>query len=292
MNANPDRVTHLVFCAVALLAVQPAWSQSTSAADSDWRLIDPANTLYLELDAGRVIIELAPQFAPEHVENIRTLVREKYFDAQRINRVQDNFVVQWGDPSVARALVKAKRTLPGEFTRSAVGLPFTLLPDPDTYAPQVGFVEGFPAARESATGEAWGVHCYATLGVGRDNAADSGGGTELYVAIGHAPRQLDRNITVVGRVVRGMSLLSALPRGTGSMGIYETRSEHTIIRSIRVASDLPESEREPLEALRTDSKRFAEQTDARRNRRDEWYKVPAGHLDICNVPLPVRKKKE
>jgi peptidylprolyl isomerase len=226
------------------------------------------------------------------VENIKLLVREKYFDAQRITRSQDNFVVQWGDSSVARALVKAKRTLPGEFTRSAVGLPFTLLPDPDTYAPQVGFVDSFPAARESATGEAWAVHCYGTVGVGRDNASDSGGGTELYVAIGQAPRQLDRNITVVGRVIRGMPLLATLPRGTGSMGFYESRSEHTVIRRIRVAVDVPVEEREPLEALRTDSKRFAEQTEARRNRKDEWYKVPAGHIDLCNVPLPVRKKKE
>jgi peptidylprolyl isomerase len=283
--------------AVALLIVgsgAATVSAQTTAEQSasEWRVVDPANTLYMELDSGRVIIELAPQFAPNHVANIKALVREKYFDAQRITRAQDNFVVQWGDSVVAHPLQKAKLKLPGEFTRSAVGLNFTQLPDPDTYAPQVGFVDGFPAARESDTGDAWAVHCYATVGVGRDNASDSGGGTELYVAIGQAPRQLDRNITVVGRVIRGMPLLSTLPRGTGDMGFYKQRSEHTIIRSIRVAADLPAGEREPLEALRTDSKRFAEQTESRRNRRDEWYKVPAGHLDICNVPLPIAKKKD
>jgi peptidylprolyl isomerase len=133
------------------------------------------------------------------------------------------------------------------------------------------------------------VHCYGMVGVGRDNAADSGGGTELYVVTGHAPRQLDRNITLVGRVVQGMNLLSTLPRGAGNMGFYANRSEHTIIRSVRVVADLPEAEREQLEAVRTDSKRFAEQIEARRNRRDEWYKVPAGRIDVCNVPLPVRK---
>jgi peptidylprolyl isomerase len=283
-----------VFGSIAgLLAVcsQVVLAQAPAAAADEWRTIDPANTLYVELDAGRVIIELAPQFAPKHVENIRTLVREKYFDAQRINRAQDNFVVQWGDESVARPLQKAKKTLTAEFTRSAVGLPFTLLPDGDVYAPQVGFSDGFPAARESEAGLAWATHCYATVGVGRDNGADSGGGTELYVVIGHAPRQLDRNITVVGRVVRGMPLLASLPRGTGDSGFYKQRSEHTIIRSIRLAADLPESEREPLEALRTDSKRFADQTESRRNRKDEWYKYQAGHIDICNVPLPVRTKK-
>jgi peptidylprolyl isomerase len=263
-----------------------------TVTDSEWRTVDPANTLYMDIDAGRIVIELAPFLAPKHVENIKTLVREKYFDAQRINRAQDNFVVQWGDPSVAKPMVKAKRSLPGEFTRSAVGMPFVAIPDPDTYAPQAGFADGFPVARESATGEAWGVHCYATLGVGRDNAADSGSGAELFVAIGHAPRQLDRNITVVGRVIRGMQLLSILPRGTGSSGFYESRSEHTVIRSVRIAADMPAEEREPLEALRTDSKRFADQLESRRNRKDEWYKVAAGRIDVCNVPLPVRKKKD
>jgi len=276
----------------SLLVCGAVLAQAPTSTESEWRAIDPADTLYMELESGRVIIELAPKLAPNHVENIKALVREKYFDSQRITRAQDNFVVQWGDPTIAKSLVNAKRTLPAEFTRSAVGLPFDIHPDPDVYAPQVGFSEGFPAARDSEKGTAWGVHCYGTLGVGRDNDANSGGGTELYVVIGHAPRQLDRNITVVGRVVRGMPLLSSLRRGTGSGGFYAQRSEHTVIRSIRLAVDLPENEREPLEALRTDSKRFAEQTEARRNRRDDWYKVPAGHLDVCNVPLPVRRKRD
>lgn len=297
MNKAPTKSMSYVrwlLIGVSALAAGSIAAQTPGASSpaSEWRTLDPANTLYMELDAGRVIIELAPHLAPKHVENIKALVREKYFDSQRITRAQDNFVVQWGDLTVAKSLVNAKRTLPAEFTRTAVGLPFDVLPDPDVYAPQVGFSEGFPAARESASGAAWGVHCYGTLGVGRDNDANSGGGTELYVVIGHAPRQLDRNVTVVGRVVRGMPLLATLPRGTGSMGFYEQRSQHTIIRSIRLASDVPENEREPLEALRTDSKRFAEQTEARRNRKDEWYKIPAGRLDVCNVPLPVRKKRD
>ena len=64
---------------------------------SDWRELDPANTIYMELDSGRVVIELAPAFAPEHVANIRTFAREGYWDGMSINRSQDNFVVQWGD---------------------------------------------------------------------------------------------------------------------------------------------------------------------------------------------------
>lgn len=260
-----------------------------SQPSSAWRPLDPNNTLYMELTGGRVIIELAPQFAPNHVQNIKALVRAKYFDQQRINRVQDNFVTQWGDPNFAGPIGAAKPKLQGEFTRSAVGLPFTALPDADAYAPQTGFVEGFPAARESATGEAWAVHCYGMVGVGRGNESDSGSGAELYAVNGHAPRHLDRNITIVGRVVQGMDLLSSLPRGKSSMGFYENPSQHTVIKTVRVAADVPEAERTPLEAMRTDSPEFAKNIEARRNRSDEWYKVPAGKIEVCNVPLPVRR---
>lgn len=255
---------------------------------SDWRTLDPNDTLYLDIPAGQVIIELAPQFAPRHADNIRALVAEGYFDALTITRVQDNFVVQWSDPSNSKAIRSAKRTLPGEFTRPAQGLAFTALPDPDTYAPETGFVEGFPAARDAQAGMAWPVHCYGTVGAGRDNAADSGGGTELYVVTGQAPRQLDRNITVVGRVVQGMELLSALPRGSAPMGFYAKPEQHIPIARIRLGASIPASQRAALEVLRTDTQTFADLIESRRNRRDDWYKVPAGRIDVCNVPLPTR----
>lgn len=254
---------------------------------ADWRTLDPENTVYLELASGRVIIELAPQFAPKHAANVRALVREGFFDGLAVNRAQDNFVVQWGDADGTRTPRTAKRTLPAEFTRAAAGVPFTALPDPDTYAREVGFSAGFPAARDGA-GRAWLTHCYGMVGVGRDEEADSGGGTELYVVIGHAPRQLDRNITVLGRVVRGMELLSVLPRGPAPMGFYEEPKLRTPIQRIRVASDVPAAERTAIEVLRTDTPTFTALVESRRNRRDAWYKVPAGRIDVCNVPLPAR----
>jgi peptidylprolyl isomerase len=254
----------------------------------DWRALDPENTLYLELASGRVIIELAPDFAPRHVANVRALVREGFFDGLAINRSQDNFVVQWGDVDGKRTPRRGQRTLKAEFTRTAKGLPFTLLPDPDTYAREVGFSNGFPAARAGAAGRAWLAHCYGIMGAGRDEDADSGGGTELYVVTGHAPRQLDRNITTLGRVVKGMELLSVIPRGPPPMGIYEKPSERVPIRSIRVAADVPPAERTPIEVLRTDTATFTALIESRRNRRDTWYKVPAGRIDVCNVPLPAR----
>lgn len=262
-----------------------------ASSPADWRPLDPANTLYIELDSGRVVIEVAPQFAPQLIANLKTLVREKYFDGSAIMRAQDNFVVQWGgsDDTQPRTLGSAKVKVPAEFDRAASGLAFTALPDPDTYAPQTGFVGGFPAARDPKSARVWLAHCYGMVGAGRDNESDSGNGSELYAVIGHAPRQLDRNITVIGRVVQGMELLSVMPRGKGDLGFYQTPRERTPIRSVRWAADVPQAQRSQIEILRTDTQTFTDLIEARRNRTDEWYKVPAGRIDVCNVPLPVRQ---
>ncbi|TWT17814.1 peptidylprolyl isomerase [Luteimonas marina] len=260
---------------------------------SDWRTPDPANTLYMDLEAGRVVIELAPAFAPEHVANIRTLATEGFWNGTSLYRSHDNFVVQFGDadaddPEKARSTGSAKTKLPAEFERSARGLPFHALPDRDGWAAQVGFAEGFPAARDGAQGQAWMAHCYGALGAGRNLEADSSIGAELYVVTGQSPRQLDRNITVVGRVIRGMDLLSATPRGPEPMGFYDDPAQRTPIKAITLAAEVPEAERERIEVLRTDTPTFDAMVESRRNRRDDFYKRPAGHIDLCNIAIPVR----
>ena len=264
---------------------------------SDWRPVDPENTLYLDLATGRVVIELAPAFAPAHVANVKALVRERYFDGLAILRAQENYVVQWGDPQgedpqQRRPIANAKRTLAAEFDRGiGPDLAFTPLADGDVYAPEVGFVGGFPAARDAAAGRAWLTHCYGMVGAGRDNDADSGGGTELYVVIGHSPRHLDRNVTLLGRVLQGMELLTTLPRGTGALGFYERPEQRVPIRTVRVAADVPAAERVALEVLRTDTPAFAALVDSRRFRREAWFKNPVGHIELCNVPIPVRRRE-
>ena len=262
-------------------------ANSTAA---DWRPLDPQNTLYVELPTGRVIIELDPQFAPHHVANIEALAREGYYDGTAIVRSQDNYVVQWADPEGKKPIKTAQTTIAAEFERTSRGVPFTPLVDPDTYAPEVGFSDGFPVARDPKFNRAWLVHCYGMVGAGRNNDVDSGGGTELYVVIGQALRHLDRNATLVGRVVQGMELLSTLPRGAGSLGYYEKPEQRVPLKSIRVAADLPAAQRAELEILRTDTPTFTAYVEARRNRREEWFKVPAGHVDVCNVPIVARPR--
>jgi peptidylprolyl isomerase len=278
-----------IVAAACAAANKPPTTAEVLAASrpEDWRRLDPADTLYLDLAAGRVIIELSRVHAPEHVAAIKSLARARYWDGLAINRVQDNFVVQWGDPDNQKPLPKLG-PMPPEFARAiAKDLPFSALPDRDGWAKQVGFTQGMAAAR--SIDEQWLVHCYGAVGVGRDNAPDSGSGNELYVVIGQSPRQLDGNVAVVGKVWRGMELLASLPRGTGGgLGLYEKVEQRVPIRSLRLASDVPAGERTDLEVLRDDREIFARFVESRRNRRDEWYLKPAGHIDVCNVSVPVR----
>ena len=265
---------------------------------SDWRPLDPENTLYLELTNGRVVIELAPAFAPRHVGNVKALAREHYFDGLAIFRCQDNYVTQWGDPHAEkpeqkRKVQRAKATLPPEFDRELdPKIPFTGLADGDVYAPEVGFSDGFPVARDPKTGKIWLIHCYGMVGAGRDVAVDSGGGTELYVVIGQSPRHLDRNVTLLGRVIQGMEMLSAAPRGQPPMGFYADPAQRIPIKAMRVAADVPIAERAKLEVFRTDTTTFQQLIESRRNRREDWFHHQAGKIEVCNVPLPVRAKDQ
>jgi peptidylprolyl isomerase len=260
------------------------------APAGDWRPLDPARTLYLDLPTGRVVIELDPAYAPAHVANIETLAHEHFYDGLTIERSQDNYVVQWGDRDGKKPLGSAKTKVPGElWVPIPSGVPFFKLPDPDTYAPQTGFSDGLTVARDPKRGQAWGVHCYGTVGVARDTDPETGTGVELYAANGQAPRHLDRNTTVVGWVVQGMSLLSVQPRGDSkNLGFYAKPEDGAVIRSLRLASDVPPAERTNLQVMRTDSASFRAYIEARRNRSEAWFHEKANAVDVCNAPVPVR----
>lgn len=288
----------LIAAAVPLATPAPLVPARIEAAapNKAWRTIAPDNLLLLATAKGTVTIELAPGFAPAHVATIRTLVRSGAFTDGAVTRVQDNYVVEWGTRAAAAAGAAAppgpapvRPELPPEYERPAGG-DFTPLPHPDTYAPEAGFSDGWPVARDgmgSAARATWLVHCYAMVGAGRDNPPSTGDGSDLYAVIGHAPRHLDRNMAVVGRVIDGLPPLAALPRGTGALGYYKTPAERLPITGARLASDTPDAA--AWQVLRTDTPTFAALIAARANRREPFFVRPAGAVDICNVRIPVRR---
>jgi peptidylprolyl isomerase len=259
-----------------------------------WREVAPENLLLMQLaDGGRVAIELAPEFAPVHVKNIRELARAGWWNGAAIYRVQDNYVVQWGVNESDRPLPGGVvKTPPSEYHRPLQGLAVRPLGFPDSYAPQAGHAGGWPIAYDPQAGEAWLAHCYGMVGVGRDLSPDTGTGGELYAVIGHAPRHLDRNIATVGRLLSGIEHMTARPRGTEALGFYKEEGQHIPINRVVLAADLPEDQRPTYEVMRTDSEAFAAYVTGRANRGGDFFDVPAGGVDLCNAPVPTRIKGE
>ncbi len=321
----------------ALLSATPALAQDPekpkypspnaivdAAPASDWVKIAPSDLLVMELapdtegNARRVVIQLMPEpFSQGWIRNIRKLAAARWWDGTSINRVQDNYVVQWGDAGYdnpesgeteQKALSEGLETVPeseyvlgdksqSDYCGHHVCPPNLLYTQSrarvwqsySSYSQSDIFVDGWPVGLRG--NQAWPIHCYGAVGVGRNLSPDTGSGAELYTVIGHAPRHLDRNIAVVGRVIEGIEHLSSLPRGEGQLGFYEDASKRVPITSIRQASDLPAVDQPHFEYLSTEGATFAKYADARANRRDPFFIQPAGGADICNIPVPVRRAK-
>jgi cyclophilin family peptidyl-prolyl cis-trans isomerase len=344
------------------------------AKADEWVAIAPSDLMVMDLaplgnKPRRVVIQLMPApFSQGWVGNMRKLAAAKFWDGTSVNRVQDNYVVQWGDATEkkplpkgrsdaeivadqvtdfkrqypratpkqisqvrrqaedtladsrtiygnAAAAQKALREVPEDQYSIALNAPSELEASSfssvgtavagwktiraafpatskaewkDIYSGSTNFWEGWPLASDRQ--RAWPVHCYGMVGVGRNLSPDTGTGAELYTVIGHAPRHLDRNIALVGRVIEGIEHLSSLPRGTGALGFYEKDEERVPILSVRIGKDA--AELPAYEYLSTESASFAAYADARANRRDPFFIVPAGGADICNIPVPVRRKAQ
>lgn len=304
-----------------------------AAPASEWVAIAPSDLLVMDLAADaegnprRVVIQLKPEpFSQGWIRNIRKLATAHWWDGTSINRVQDNYVVQWGDATEKKALPDGLETVPeSEYSHSyenavgklspvssaidwAEGVQFfeerctaggyldsgasfvetqRTCSEEEIFPTATMFLAGFPFSHNSR--KIWPVHCYGAVGVGRNYSPDTGSGAELYTVIGHAPRHLDRNIAVVGRIVEEIEYLSSLPRGKGDLGFYEDASKRIPITSIRLASALPTADQPRFEYLSTEGETFAKYADARANRRDPFFIVPAGGADICNIPVPIRR---
>lgn len=286
----------LALLALALAAplsiAAPALAQTSEAAalPEDWRTIPDNEILVVTLKNGhQVFIRLAARYAPAHVANIRKLAEARWWDGTSVYRVQDNYVAQWGDPTEKKPLPPLViANPPAEYEWSGWD-GVTGFTRPDPYAERTGHsADGWSLAGNAT--HSWLPHCYGAVGVARDLAPSTGSGAELYAVIGHAPRHLDRNIAVAGRVIEGIGWLSSLPRGTGGgLGLYEDPAQRVPILSVRLASQLPEDERPRFQYRATDNPRFAAWIKARENRQNDFFTVPAGGVEICNAESPVRR---
>lgn len=291
-RASPLKIAALIATAVLMGAVfhEPASAEANASQDAAadrWRTVDPNNLLVIQLPQGRVLIELAEDFAPRTLANFRRLIRSDYFAKAAINRVDHYYVAQWAAIDPQENAYAAKPIAP-EFTVPIAGRHIRPLPDGDVYAPAVGFYRSWPVAFDPIGGQMWLPHCYGMVGVGRNNDPTSGNGRAPYIVISTPPRELDRNVTLVGRVLEGMELIGALKRGAGPMGSIAAANDRTPILAIKVARDLPRNARPHVEVLDTDSDAFDRALDRQRSPESAWFVEGSAKIDICRVTIHVR----
>ena len=284
-NHRPRRPALLAL----LLALLPA---AGSAEDPTWRQVNPDNLVFMELAEGDVLIELNPSFAPKTVKQFRQLVQDRFYDGLAFYRVIDGFVAQGGDGSDLGELSEVP-LIKAEFERKwSPDLTFTPVQKPDLFAPETGFVDGFAVARDPGDDRAWLTHCPGVVAMARNDDPDSSR-TDFYIVLGQAPRYLDRNMNVFGRVIHGMEAVQKIRRGpAGDNGIIRDDYAVSRIRSMRLGSDIPDEERPAAYVPDTASPGFADLLRDRRERKQRFFHhQPPQVLDVCQVPMAGRTTK-
>ncbi|MEL6379791.1 MAG: peptidylprolyl isomerase [Pseudomonadota bacterium] len=269
------------------------------APDDQWRTVDPAQLVVMELEHGRITIELSDFFAPNHVAQMKTLVKAGYYDGLSFYRVIEGFVAQGGDPFSIRPLPDAAtNSLMSEFEiRLGNGLlgadPFRFYApiDKDGYADGTGWHQGFAMGIANGDGHNdmgrfWLLHCTGAFAFGRNNDPDSAS-TEFYITL-QPQRYLDRNLTVFGRVIDGMEHVQALTRQAPPEEEGDPLGD-MIVRAW-MGDTPPEDETSPnWQVFRTGNEIFADYVESRRNRPEAFFIYRPNHVDVCQLPIPVRQ---
>jgi len=279
-----------MFLRVSLVALSLGLSVSVGAFaddDSDWRAVDPENTIYVETESGRAVFELNPDFAPNHVKRVKDLIRDKHYDGAPAYRVIDGFVVQFG-PGIEGE--EGIPTLKAEFSHSInPEAPFVLVQEPEFFTPQTGFIKGFPVGRDPSRNLEYLVNCRGTINFSRGGADDAV--AHLAIMTGQAPRHLDNNTSQFGRVLMGMEHLIRFRLGDESNGgLIERPEDMGHFKSIRIAADLPEEDQTKLMVMKTDTEAFRMLIEGQRHRdRDDWFINPTAKVvDVCYTKVPVK----
>ena len=292
----------LVFGALALsimsacqaqeaIEVQLTEDEIASALAADWRDVSPENLILVETTHGDIVIELNADFAPNHANQFRQLVRDDVYNGTRFYRVIDGFVAQGGLQD--DELIEPYPTIANENDRPISEAAFVPLGNADLFAPVVGHIDGFAVGRSETLGSEWLLHCPGALAMARDNDPDSGG-TEFYIVL-DAQRYLDRNLTVFGRVIDGMQYVQKLKRGIRAIesGVIQAPDQGDEIMSMTVAADMDPVIRPAYQVQAMPTQAFEDAKTAKRVREEDFfYRKPPEMLDICGFEVPVRKAPE
>jgi len=266
-------------------------AEIASALAPDWRDVAPENLILIETPYGDIVVELNPDFAPNHADQFRQLVRDDVYNGTRFYRVIDTFVAQGGlqDDDI----IEQYPTLKNENDRPLSDAKFVPLGNADLFAPMVGHIDGFPVGRSDSLQSEWLLHCPGALAMARDTDPDSGS-TEFYIVL-DAQRYLDRNLTIFGRVIDGMQYVQKLKRGIRAIesGVIQAPEVGDEIMSMTVVADMDSVIQPKYQVQAMPTQAFEDAKTAKRVREAAFfYRKPPEVLDICGFETPVRKTPE
>lgn len=247
----------------------------------DWRALDPDNTLVIETSKGRIVVEMAPALAPQAVERVKRLAREKVYDGLLFHRVIEGFVDQTGNPNNHDGGTSTYPDLPAEFSaRLATGAPLSVAVSHSDG--MEGFVGSIPVAgispAERALGSdhrarVWGAYCDGVAGMGRQAGNDTANSEIFFM---RAPaRRLDHDYAVWGRVVQGLEVVRAIQVG-------EPPAEPDRMLKVRLAADLPAAERPRVQVADTQGPAFQARVAQLKTRL-------GARFSVCDVAIPTRQ---
>ena len=260
-------------------AARPTPATAAPAA-AEWRAVDPENVLLIDTTKGRIILELAPEAAPEHVKRIKQLTREKFFNGVVFHRVIDYFMAQTGDPLGTGEGQSPYPDLKGEFTfRRDAAMPITRVATPS--GAHVAFLRSLPVATQpdalmAMTADqkvaAWGLYCPGVAGMARGEDPDSA--NSQFFLMRQTYPSLEKRYTVWGRVISGLDVVRRIKTG-------EPVVDPDRMTLVQVLADVPAAQRPNIEVLNTAGPRFQAVIEQAR-------RTKGADFSACDIDIPVR----
>ena len=261
-----------------------------NAPDEAWREIDPENTLYIDLEYGRVVLELYPEIAPIHVERIKTLTRQGFYDFVTFHRVIEGFMNQTGDPKGDGTGDSDLPDITAEFTfRRGSDMPVTLVGARPSGQGDigVGFYKALPVATQPTSQAiltkdgkvaAFGLHCKGVTSMARTSNPNSAN-SQFFLMRDTSPH-LDSQYSIWGNTVLGHEHLTKIK--VGSKG-ENPNFVPDVMKKVQVAADVPAAERVNVQVLKADSAAF-------KNYLKTQKKADGTYPDVCDIQVPSRVK--
>ena len=263
-------------------AVAPAPVAPGDPTAADWRIPDPQNVMVIDTTKGRILVELYPEAAPNHVARFRELTRSGLYDGRSFFRVIDKFMAQTGDPKDTGEGGSDKPDLVGEFTfRRSGQTPFVLVQD-QTVA-EVGFLGAMPVKSQSAmlmpmTADgkinAWGLFCPGVGGAARAEAPDTAN-SQFFLMRQNYP-SLEKRYTAFGRVISGLEVVRAIKAG-------EPVVDPDKMTKVQMLADMPAATRPKVRVIDPKSAWFKAETASVLARM-------GADFSPCEIRIPVEVK--